>query len=71
MISCIINAKFWDTRFDNTWYHAKNNFVNSFMIHFFYQSAKEDTPPWLSLQMFENTKGTKGLETRQSMNYTW
>ena len=40
------------------------------MIHFFYQSAKEDTPPRLSLQMFENTKGTRGLETRQSMNST-
>ena len=40
------------------------------MIYFFYQLAKEDTPPWMSLQMFENTKGTRGLETRQSMNYT-
>ena len=55
--------------FDNSWYHAKTEFNNCFIIHFAHNSSSE-TETKCSAILFLG-EHSKGLVTRQTLNLTW
>ena len=56
--------------FDNSWYHAKTEFNNCFIIYFSHNSSSE-TEAKRSAILFLRRTLQRGLVTRQTLNLTW
>ena len=64
---CVRLRQIIQTRgFDNSWYHAKTEFNNCFIIHFLNNRQKKT----FSHSVYEENT-PRGLVTRQTLNLTW